>query len=242
VPLGVLLVAVVEPQAKRRTGISAWLTSGEGPQVFPGLGSHATYPQPGTWDTESPLDDNNDGEGLLKQPQLEVVTDGNPGWLDWPGHWGNSRGGGFNQESPVGPAQKPQWSDPEAFAEEAGSCYERFIESAPKARAGPQAEDGGSPGRPARPEILGTRILGTDRLRIDYRLAQPVKGRAQLFVSVDAQGDEISPRTLALSRPKPRGHVSLPLPAPAGADTVVLASLLTGEGRSPVATHVVSAR
>jgi hypothetical protein len=208
--------------------------------VFPGLGSHATYPQPGTWDTESPLDDNNDGEGCSNSHNWRWSPTATRG--GWPGHWGNSRGGGFNQESPVGPSQKPQWSDPEAFAEEADSCYERFIEAAPKARAGTQAEDGGVPGRPARLEILGTRIVGTDRLRIDYRLAQPVKRKAQLFVSVDAQGDEISPRTLALSRPEPRGHVSLPLPASAGDDTVVLASLLTGEGRSQVAKHVVTAR
>ena len=215
---------------------------GGGPQVFPGLGSHATYPQPGTWETDGPLDDNNDGEGLFKHPQMEVVTDGNPGWLDWPGHWGNSRGGGFNTESPVGPAQKPQWSDPGAFAEEADPCHERFIESAPKARAAARAEDDGASGLPARPEILGARIVGTDRLRIDYRRAKPVKGPAQLLVSIDAEGDEISPRTLALSRPKSRGHVSLPLPAPAGGDTVVLASLLTREGRSLVTRHVVTAR
>jgi len=217
------------------------LSSGAGPQVFPGLGSHATYPQPGTWETDGPLDDNNDGEGMLKQPQLEVVTDGNPGWLDWPGHWGNSRGGGFNTESPVGPAQKPQWSDPGALAEEADSCYERFIESAPKARAAMPTDGGGAQERPPAPEILGMQIVRGDRLRIDYRLAQPVKRKAQLFVSVDAQGDEISPRTLAVSRPNPRGHVNIPLPAPAE-DTVVLASLLTDEGRSLLARHVVTAR
>jgi hypothetical protein len=79
-----------------------------------------------------------------------------------------------------------------------------------------------------------------DRLRVDYRLTEPIEGPAQLFVSVDAEGDKISPRTLALSRPKPHGHVNLPLPAAAEGDTVVLASLLTREGRSPVSRNVIA--
>jgi Tol biopolymer transport system component len=212
---------------------------GGGPQVFPGLGSHATYPQPGTWETEGPLDDNNDGEGLFKHPQMEVVSDGNPSWLDWPGHWGNSRGGGLDSASPVGPQQHAQWSDPGTFAEEADPCHERFIESAPKAReaARPGSEDASD--LPATPEILAARIVRGDRLRIDYRLAETVRGPASLLVSVDAEGDDISPRTLALSSPKLRSHVNLPLPTAAGGDpTTVLASLVTPEGRSPVARHV----
>ena len=131
------------------------------------------------------LDDSNDGEGLLKKPQLEIVSDGNPEWLDWPGHWGNSRGGGLNSASPVGPAHQSQWSDPGTFAEEADPCHERMIES-PKARRAVQGDDrGASP--PATPEILATRIVHTDRLRIDYRLAEPVRGAAQLVVSETAR-------------------------------------------------------
>lgn len=214
-------------------------TPGGGPRVYPGLGSHASYPMPGTWETESPLDDNNDGEGILIQnPALEVIGDGSPSWVDWPGHWGNSRGGGLNQSSPVGPAQKLPWSDPGTFAEEAGPCFERLSEAAPKARSAAGADDAL---RPAAPEILGIRIVRRDRLRIDYRIAERRDGPMQLVVSVDAEGDDISPRTIALSRPKLRGHVSLPVPSGPGA-TVVLASLRTDEGRSDSTESVVETR
>jgi hypothetical protein len=201
------------------------------------VGSHSTYPTPGTWDTEGPDEDSNDGEGIVNRPQMEIVSDGNPEWLDWPGHWGNSRGGfPFKSASPQGPAQKDEWSDPGTFAEEADPCFERFVEPQPRQAA--RAEGPSASSAPAAPEILATRIVRKDRLRIDYRLADPV-GKAQLLVSVDAEGDEISPRTISLWRPKQRGHVSLPLPDAADGDTVVLASLRTAAGRSPVARQVV---
>lgn len=210
-----------------------------GPRVFPGLGSHATYPSPGTWETDSPLDDNNDGEGMLiGEPALEVITDGSPSWVAWPGHWGNSRGGGLNQSSPVGPAQKSQWSDPTAFAEEAEPCFDRLEESPSRARGGPGGSDEPSVSAPT---IIDTRPVAGDRVRIDYRLGERQAGPAQLVVSIDAEGDEISPRTVALSRPKSRGHVSLPVPDGVN-DAVVLLSLRTDEGRSPVTRAVVDAR
>jgi Tol biopolymer transport system component len=210
---------------------------GGGPQVFPGLGSHASYPQPGTWETDGPLDDNNDGEGLFIHPEMAVITDGDPGWLDWPGHWGNSRGGGLNSASPVGPERHSQWSDPGTFAEEAEPCYDRFKEAAPKAQA--ETRPGKASGLPAAPEILSTRIVRGDRVQIDYRLGEPIGGPSSLLVSVDTEGDDISPHTLALSHPKLHGHVDLPLPTAVSGDiTTIQASLVTPEGRSPVARHV----
>lgn len=76
---------------------------GDRPIVIVRLGSHAAS------FTRGPL-----GNGLrpARLLVLEVVADQTHPWLRWPGRWGQSRDGRRWADSPRGPAQHRQWTDP----------------------------------------------------------------------------------------------------------------------------------
>ena len=79
------------------------------PIVYVALDSHANYPRAAAYTLPpifegplepSPGDDYANGEGASDTPPLEIVDGELPGWLAWPGHWGNSRGGGRTRPAP----------------------------------------------------------------------------------------------------------------------------------------------
>jgi hypothetical protein len=83
------------------------------PMVYVARGSHASYFEPGFHETEVWYD-LADGKRRSPRCALEVVADGDPPWIAWPGAWGDTRArvGGIDQPSPRGPAAHGQWDNP----------------------------------------------------------------------------------------------------------------------------------
>ncbi len=84
------------------------------PLVFVGLGSHASYFEPGIYRIEPfPLPDHARGGGRRVRPEL-VEIDRTMRWIDWPGRWG--RMGLRDDGSPTGPRfHEEQWFRPDDF-------------------------------------------------------------------------------------------------------------------------------
>ncbi len=97
------------------------ITEGGRPKVYVALGSHASYFHKGV-----PHGQDLDVDGGQPRRVRRLIRIGNthPGWINWPGFWGNSRG---DFKSPKGPKFQPGdvWTDPEAFfrsAEDGDGC------------------------------------------------------------------------------------------------------------------------
>jgi hypothetical protein len=86
------------------------------PLVYPGRGSHASYFEPGLYETEAWFDIA-DGKRRTPELELEIVQDASPPWIAWPGRWGDTepRIVGLEQPSPAGPAAHAQWADPDVL-------------------------------------------------------------------------------------------------------------------------------
>jgi len=85
------------------------------PLVYPGRGSHASYFEPGLYETEGWFDIA-DGKRDSPELALEIVRDDGPGWVLWPGFWGDTKAHfALDDASPRGPSQHQQWDDPAAL-------------------------------------------------------------------------------------------------------------------------------
>ncbi|HEY1594724.1 MAG TPA: hypothetical protein VGF74_04970 [Thermoleophilaceae bacterium] len=87
------------------------------PVTYPGRGSHASYFAPGLYETVGWYDIV-DGKREAPDLALEVVPHTEPGWIQWPGAWGDTKPisellAGLEEPSPTGPAQHPYWDHPE---------------------------------------------------------------------------------------------------------------------------------
>jgi hypothetical protein len=110
-------------------------TSDGRPVSYPGRGSHASYFAPGLYETEGWYDIV-DGKRAAPELTLEIVPGDEPGWIRWPGAWGDTkpRIAGLEEPSPPGPAQHPYWKHPEAL-------FDRAIERVVKTPAAPPEVD-----------------------------------------------------------------------------------------------------
>jgi hypothetical protein len=84
------------------------------PVTYPGRGSHASYFAPGLYETQGWYDI---VDGGREAPELKLVAvpDAEPGWVAWPGSWGDTKPHikDLEEPSPSGPAQHPYWKHPE---------------------------------------------------------------------------------------------------------------------------------
>lgn len=109
-----------------------WSSSG-GPIVYVARGTHASYPQPGAYTTNFPgfVDDAFGDVTPAVIPGVNLITSSTPSWVQWPGHWGNSKGGGqLSATSPTGPAVSSahaSFSHPQAFDDVSDPCTSRLI-------------------------------------------------------------------------------------------------------------------
>jgi hypothetical protein len=82
------------------------------PVVYPGRGSHASYFEPGLYETEGWYDIA-DGKRPAPELELEIVSDEGPSWVLWPGFWGDTKAHFLlDEDSPRGPSQHDQWGNP----------------------------------------------------------------------------------------------------------------------------------
>jgi hypothetical protein len=89
--------------------------SEEAPVVYPGRGSHASYPHAGETELVLGQTDYHHGDGTAEQPPLHMLT-AEDDWMNWKGRWGASTG---EFESPHTPSQQGQkWSNPSRFQSE----------------------------------------------------------------------------------------------------------------------------
>jgi len=113
-----------------------------GPVVYVANGSHANFSAPG--DYGRPFPDPTDeagGDGRSVRPAVSEIDDQSPGWVSYPGPWGETEAGFVPGESPSPPGPRFQesraWSEPSSYhqrvARECGS---------------------GAPGRPAQTAAL----------------------------------------------------------------------------------------
>jgi hypothetical protein len=99
------------------------------PVTYPGRGSHASYFRPGLYETEGWYDIV-DGKREPPDLSLVVISDDGPGWVLWPGAWGDTkpRIKGLEEPSPTGPSQHPQWEDPDELC---NSSIDRVVKAPP---------------------------------------------------------------------------------------------------------------
>jgi len=95
--------------------------SGDTPLVFSGRGSHASYFEPGLFETGAWFDVT-DGKRSAKKTELIILGDKLPEWVQWQGRWGDTepRIRGLHTPSPTGPAMHgAQWTHPQRWADSA---------------------------------------------------------------------------------------------------------------------------
>ena len=179
------------------------------PVVYVGEGSHANYFTTGSHEVLPGGYDYSRGDGEINQPSLVDTAIGSY-WLNWPGHWGGTSGSGtpFGQDSPRGPKQHSQWSDPLGWENDAKDCTisQSFRRSGPTASTAPAAT-------PTNPIVTARRV--GSRVRIAYRFPARVGDRTlrswQLVTSVVSPNPRLVPLTIQTRVKGRRGTIAQPV-------------------------------
>ena len=184
---------------------------GAAPVVYSARGSHASYFRPGTYDQAPIVPDHNDAGGPLVRPQLNLIEDGDPAWVAWPGRWGSTKAliGPIGSDSPPGPRRHGAWRDPLAFHNDARPAQDL----APIA--------GADLPKPAAPQIEAKRD-GT-RAAVSYSFPQPDPSAPKLtgiLISLDGSKDGRPPATKVFPVGAEAGEIEFPLELEEGAYTV----------------------
>jgi hypothetical protein len=189
---------------------------GQRPVVYVAQGSHAAYFHDGMplthWHLTEHFIDRADGKETPKSDvKLEVLQEPAPGWVKWPGRWGDTERPAqgpkpyreISSGSPTGPGLKPHWDDPGWLlnkAEEVGRAPGR---AAPPRLAAPPP--------PSVPKVRPRREDG--HLRLDYEVAS-AEGKQRpthLLLTVNSPDDPFPPTTFRLALGDDRGTVEVPL-------------------------------
>jgi hypothetical protein len=117
--------------SQHRSGVrAAWnqlelaMTSdGLVPVTYSARGSHANLLRAGiSISARSFLPDHNDGQGYRVRPELIVLSDTEPAWVQWPGSWGGTKAPpdvlgkiGIDANSPTAPNRHLAWNQPDVF-------------------------------------------------------------------------------------------------------------------------------
>jgi hypothetical protein len=183
--------------------------------VYVARGSHASYFEPGFHQTEAWYD-LADGKRNSPRTTLEIVTDDAPGWIGWPGVWGDTRAkvGGIDQPSPKGPSAHASWTNPDGAL---ATAWE------------PQRKDA-----IAAPAVVISRDGG--RMRVDFDFTrQPGPPAASLQVTVNSSDEAgVPPRTYTFHVPETRrGTLATEVPLDPAKHYDVYASTTSGDPPIP---------
>jgi hypothetical protein len=176
-------------------------TDGASPLVYVGLGSHASYFDPGEYRIKIfPMLDHARGNGRRVRPKV-VELPGDARWLTWPGRWG--RMGLSDTSSPQGPMQhRTQWSHPDTFHRKARG---------PRRKFGP-IYFGVRPAAPLpAPEVKAERDGDHVIITYDLRGARDAPERpARLLLSVESTDPRQAPSTFSFVVAEERASVRHP--------------------------------
>jgi hypothetical protein len=201
------------------------------PVVYSARGSHACYFRPGIYPQAPIVPDHNDNKGPRVQPNLNVISDGDPGWVGWPGRWGSTRHWlklpfvTLGADSPPGPAQHGAWTNPHKF----------HLDAREAKQLGPMA--GTDLAKPATPEVEARRH--GDRAVVSYRLpdSDPDVPKAdRVLLSLDGHKDGLPPATYSYEARAEGDEVELPLALEDRAYTVRAAAAADNGITSPAAS------
>jgi subtilisin family serine protease len=192
---------------------------GQSPLVYVGLGSHASYFDPGEYRIKFfPMLDHARGNGRRAKPQLAELAGSEP-WLAWPGRWG--RAGFSDTGSPRGPMQhRQQWFRPDEFHKAARDRRRRlgpiYFAARPEARV------------PA-PALVAVRDGEHVAISYDFRAARKAPERpSRLLLSVESADPRQAPATHSFVVAKERDRIVHPARIGPG-EYVVHATALTAE-------------
>ena len=203
-----------------------------GPVSYVALDSHANYSKAGSYGLEVGTD-HADGLGPSAQPALTILDGTLPGWISWPGHWGNARAeiGKIESDSPTGPRFHEAWEQPEEYLEKAHECDSGYEGGASAATALSTAMSS--------PSIVSVAFSGRQP-QVGYRVPR-ADGHGfwpRLRISVNELGDGgIPPVSRMISNVEARGRVTVPVRLRPGHAAEVLGSVFYKNGRRRRLAH-----
>jgi hypothetical protein len=134
-----------------------------------------------------------DAKGPLVKPALEELT---LPWAKWPGLWGSTKAGSpLESNSPRGPVEHSQYTDPLTKHEQAKDC-QVAARDALRMAAVPT---------PDPPELKARNRDGV--AEVEWKVGADA---ATLVLSLDSPDDELPPATYRVERPAPEGKETLP--------------------------------
>jgi hypothetical protein len=192
------------------------------PLVYVARGSHANYFRPGTHWTGVWFD-HADGHGPFVDPALVDLGDKVPGWVRWPGFWGDTKpqGSPIDATSPRGPAGHPQFDDP-------GVMVATATQAQAAARAAPAA-----PPVPPPPRISAARAGGKLTVGFDAGAGPPPTG---VVVAVRREGSAEPAKVFPVEVGQSSGEVEVPDDDGGGPVTVSVSTVTDGVLTSPAST------
>jgi hypothetical protein len=192
------------------------------PIVYVARGSHANYFRPGTHWTGVWFD-HADGHGPAIDPALIDLGDTVPGWVRWPGFWGDTKpvAEPIDATSPRGPAGHAQFDNPAVLVTTAAQAAAKVVAPPPAV--------------PPPPRIAAARTGKTLTVGFDTGAGPPPAG---LVVAVRPVGSEEPAKVFPIEVGQSQGEVEIAQDA--GKPVTVSVSTVTdGVLTSPASTAVV---
>lgn len=216
---------------------------GGAPIVFVANGSHASYPEEGSYSTEAPLVYDTIDTDIEEVPAVHTTLQDldleELSWLYWPGEWGGSG------SSPQGPAfHGTQWVEPDVWGEAAEDCTANKIGERQLSRKSGGVE---TSVESALLSFTASALRNNDHVLVRYRITNPPgSGSAlpeRIQITVDSIHDHLTPKTFEVVDPERVGTIISPFRVDSDKRWRVRGSVGgPKEARSPVVTRAVDNR